>query len=414
MSEDGSISKISAMFAVFCVFLVLLCLHGSAAEAELAPPQDVKMITLNTNYTLSWAWDQRTAGSGAVTFTTQYVSRYKLKMKKPRWNTACEAASRRSCDLTRLNLHYLSIFMLRVRAELNGRHSEWVLKEFCPDKDAEIGPPSKMDVSAAGSALDVSIMDPLTSSNTSMREHLSKLSFHIHYWELSDERQVQVLNSTTNLVTLSDLKAWTWYCVRVRSYYDFYDKSSSFTSPQCALTQGTVPWWQIFLFFLGSLLMCFLLVLLFLYGSHRCYWLCKTTLFPNEQLPPHIKQRLFDSPDSDCPRLVLSDSKSELLCEDVTFCPDCAVLEIHGSAAPPAGLEGSNSCRHFRQDSSSSGDSGVYSAGRNSSVLQTSTGLSFTDVDREPGSDLERVKMLQMGFTFSPAVAADVDTDASV
>lgn len=47
-----------------------------------------------------------------------------------------------------------------------------------------------MDVSAAGSALDVSIMDPLTSSNTSMREYLSKLSFHIHYWEQSDERQV--------------------------------------------------------------------------------------------------------------------------------------------------------------------------------------------------------------------------------
>lgn len=72
------------------------------------------------------------------------------------------------------------------------------------------------------------------------------------------------------------------------------------------------------------------------------------------------------------------------------------------------------SCRHLRQDSSSSGDSGVYSAGRNSSVLQTSAGLSFTDVDREPGSDPVRVKMLQMGFTFSPAVAADVDTDASV
>lgn len=58
-------------------------------------------------------------------------------MKSPRWNTACEAASRRSCDLTQLNLHYLSIFMLRVRAELNGRHSEWVLKEFCPDKDGK-------------------------------------------------------------------------------------------------------------------------------------------------------------------------------------------------------------------------------------------------------------------------------------
>ncbi|XP_017297557.1 interleukin-10 receptor subunit beta [Kryptolebias marmoratus] len=414
MSEDGLISKISAMFAVFCLCFLVSCFRGSAAEAELAPPQDLKMVTLNTNYSLTWFWEQTAAEPGAVTFTTQYVSRYKLKRAKgPKWNLACEETTRRSCDLTRLNLHYLSIFMLRVRANMDGRHSEWVNREFCPDKEAEIGPPSKVELAAAGSALDVSITDPLSSSNTSMKEHLPDLFFHIHYWERSDEKKVLVLNSTTNMVTLSDLKAWTWYCVSVQSRYNFYDKMSVFTSPQCVQTEGTIPWWQIFLFFLGSLLVCFLVVLLALYGSHWCYRFCKTTFFPHDQLPPHFKRPLFDSPGSDNPRLVVSDSESELLCEGVIVCPECSVLEIHSSAVPPGELEGDGSCRHLRQDSSSSGDSGVYSTGRSSSVLQPNSGLSFTDVEHSC-SDSEHVKMMETGFKFAPVITAEAVTDVSV
>jgi len=39
--------------------------------AELKPPENLTMITMNTNYTLSWDWDQ---SSSAVNFTTQYVA----------------------------------------------------------------------------------------------------------------------------------------------------------------------------------------------------------------------------------------------------------------------------------------------------------------------------------------------------
>lgn len=43
-------------------------------EAELAPPQDLDMITMNTRYILSWNWDQSTAGGHPVTFTAQYLA----------------------------------------------------------------------------------------------------------------------------------------------------------------------------------------------------------------------------------------------------------------------------------------------------------------------------------------------------
>lgn len=48
----------------------------------------------------------------------------------------------------------------------------------------------------------------------------------------------QQLTSKTMLVTLPDLKAWTWYCVTVQSRADFFNKSSSFTPPHCLQTEG--------------------------------------------------------------------------------------------------------------------------------------------------------------------------------
>lgn len=65
--------------------------------------------------------------------------KYKLNIKKksPEWCTTCDKTSHRSCDLTAFKLHYLGIYMIRVRANANGSHSAWVQKEFCPDKDGE-------------------------------------------------------------------------------------------------------------------------------------------------------------------------------------------------------------------------------------------------------------------------------------
>ncbi|XP_038575682.1 interferon alpha/beta receptor 1b-like isoform X1 [Micropterus salmoides] len=390
----------STMYAALYACLLFWCLH--AVGAELAPPQQVTMMALNTNYTLCWDWDQSAAESDAVTFTTQYVAKFKLKSKKksPNWSMACDNTPHRSCDLSAFNLHYLGIYVLRVRASANGRHSDWVLKEFCPDKDAAVGPPSKVDLSPAGSDLDVFISDPLTSTNSSMKEHLSKLYYHILYWERIVDTQAlrtETLSSSANVVTLPNLQAWTWYCVSVQSREDYYNKSSSFTSPQCMQTEGATPWWLIFVYFLGSLVICFLVMLLSLYSSFWCYKTVKSTLCPPDQLPPHLKKYFCASPGSDIPHLLSRDSESELLCDKVTVCPESPVLEIHNpppEALPvlPADLEPDSSSRHSRQDSSSSRDSGVYSTGGSSSLQQPSSNQS----SGQAPFDMEQVKMQDM------------------
>ncbi|XP_068185368.1 interleukin-10 receptor subunit beta [Antennarius striatus] len=374
------------MFTANIAVLFVWFLQNNAEGAELTPPQNVHLVTLNTNYTLSWDWNQ----DPAATFTTQYIAEHKLqnRTKKPKWSVVCQNSMRRSCDLTHSNLLYLGIFVIRVRADLDGRHSDWVKTVFCPDEHADVGPPSKVELSAAGSVLDVIISDPLTNNNVSMKEKLSGLYYHIVYREGpagAPASGVESLNSSSNLVTLPRLKGWTWYCVRVQSRADFYKKSSSFSPLLCMQTEGVIPWWQIFLYFLASLIGCFVIAMPAIYGFYRVYRMVKATFYPPSQLPPHFRKYFCDSPGSDIPRLLHPDSESELLCDKVTLSPE-AVLQIHNPplealVAPPSGQAPDSSGRHSRQDSSSSRDSGVYS---NGSVFgQQQPGVDLSSVEAE-------------------------------
>lgn len=378
---------------------------SEGVSAELPPPHNLTMITLNTNYTLSWSWDRSDAEGLAVNFTTQYVRKYELKNKKrsPKWFTVCKETSLRSCDLTALDLHYLGTYMLRVGASVNGRHSDWAEQEFYPDKDANVGPPTNVSLAPAGNDLDVFISDPLTSTNVSMREKAKDLTYHIVYWERFAETETQTLDSPANVVTLPNLKAWTWYCVNVQTRRVYYNQRSSFTPPLCMMTAGNSPWWLIFLCFLASLLLCFLLVLLLLYSPYWCYKTLKTALYPSNQMPAHFMEHLCDSPSSDLPRLLTPDSQSELLCDKVMVCPEPEDLEV--SVPPPEaihqaapGLELDSSGRHIRQDSSSSGDSGVYSSGGSANLRQPNSSQASsgtTDLFQGP-FDQEQVKMHKM------------------
>ncbi|XP_028249885.1 interferon alpha/beta receptor 1b-like [Parambassis ranga] len=409
-------SKIQTMFAAFYVCLVFWCLD-SAAGAELAPPRNVTMVTLNTQYTLCWDWDH----TGNVTFTTQHIARYKLNSKKksPIWSTVCKDILDRSCDLTLLNLYYLGIHVLRVRASVNGRHSDWVQKEFSPDKDAALGPPTNVILTPAGSDLEVTIFDPLSSNNSSMKELIPTLAYHIMYWERSVDSQAsqthQTLTSSINIVILPNLKPWTWYCVIVQSRYDYYNKGSNFTSPHCMQTEGATPWWEIFLYFLGSLVTCFLVMFPSVYSSFWCYKTLKATLFPSHQLPMHFKEFFGTSPGSDVPCLLTPESESELLCDNVTVRLEPAILEVHdlppeNLPAPLLGLKPGSSAQHSRHDSSSSGDSGVYSTGGRSNSQQPNTSQPIAGViDCWNGLDAEQVKMQEMALVLNsrPKIPAD-------
>ncbi|XP_016895253.1 interferon alpha/beta receptor 1b-like isoform X2 [Cynoglossus semilaevis] len=340
---------------------------------ELTPPQNVTVISLNTNYTLIWDWNQSPGKTYDVTFTVQFVGSYELTDKKrdPEWVSVCERVSGRSCDLTGLDLHYLGMYVFHVRTDWNGHHSEWVQVEFCPERDADLGPPVKVELRPAGNLLDVTISEPRSSQDTVMKEHLSKLYYRIKYWEQSQDGKASEkhLNTTATFVTLPGLKAWTRYCVSVQSREDGeHRKSSIFSHPHCLETEGHLSWWQIVLYFLSALLVFLLLVLLLIWCFFYSCVTLKSIWFPSSQLPTHLEQFLRHSPRSHPPRLLTPHSELELLCDKVTICalPEVLVNQTH-PCGTLMGLELNNRHSRHGSGSSSSEDSGVYSAGGSSS-----------------------------------------------
>ncbi|KAJ8379145.1 hypothetical protein AAFF_G00230570 [Aldrovandia affinis] len=307
---------------------------------------------------------QRCSGSQNATFTVQYLPKFRQKFKPVVWNPACPKTSDMHCDLTGCDLHYLGVYLLRVRASCVGQNSVWVQLEFCPDRHANLGPPSGVLLIPGVELLDLHISDPLTSKNTSMKEYYSDLYYHILYWKYAatDVADYRRLNTSNNVVTLDNLEPWTVYCVRVQSRYNYYNKISSFSDQQCQQTTGTTPFWLIFLWFLASLVLCFLCVLVPSYGLLKFYRLVKVTFFPSYQLPDNIQEYLCDSsPASDRPRLLTPESEVEVCCDNLDVCPVVIVPEIHAppdAVVPPPSSDPDAPPRHSRQGS---GDSGVYS-----------------------------------------------------
>ncbi|XP_036417777.1 interferon alpha/beta receptor 1a-like isoform X2 [Colossoma macropomum] len=365
--------------------------------AELPSPRNITVQTLNTNYILKWDWDQG-PHSKAVTFTAQYLARFKIKaLGKYNWTTVCEATSEHHCDFTAEDLYYFGIWILRVRAQNDLLASSWIQIQFCPDRDAAIGPPSAVVVSPVKGLLQVAISDPLTNKNASMKMLLQHMYYYIQYWK--DPLEIQKpssLRTTNNLVILPDLESRTWYCVRVQSRYDFYDKISVFSPTYCEQTDCQMSYWQIFLYFLLSLALSFLFVLGLSFCFLKSFKVIKNTFYPSIPLPTHIQEYLCDSPGSDMPHLLTTDSEVELCCDQLDVLTSDAlvkdvVMEIH---APPQDSEqdSRNYSRH------NSGDSGVYSAEEGSGQ----SGQAF-----KGGEELKLEKMGQISFQKEGRVEPD-------
>ncbi|XP_036396856.1 interferon alpha/beta receptor 1a-like [Megalops cyprinoides] len=346
------------MFVLVTPLAILICL--CEVLAILPSPQNVTLQTQNTQYILRWDWDKQAIGNETVTFTAQYIPKYKLSKKKKTWISVCDRTLDIQCDFTNSGLHYQGIYVLQVQASCGREHSEWVPREFCPEKDAELGPPSKVEVTAVKGLLQIWISDPLTSSNTSMKDTLvPDLYYLIQFWKQSGwsspnvRLDSNVLKTSTNEVTLSELEPWTTYCLRVRSHDDFWNRTSHFSPTQCLKATGVMPLWLILL------LLCLVGVLLS-YATFRTFRVFKSTFFPSLQLPASIHEYFWDSPCSDQPRLLTPESETEVCYEKLHVCPKVILPEIHAPPDPP-GPEADTSGH--------SSDSGVYSTEEGSGQL---------------------------------------------
>lgn len=326
--------------------LLVLVAVGATARDELPTPNNVTLWTMNTHYLLRWNWGPWTQQTHTddynITYTMQYIAKYKLRRSQQEWTTVCMNSTHTECDLTNEELNYLGIYVLRVcaTAQTNSHtlQSAWVNVTFCPDSNASLGPPSNVVVSSHGRGLlEVKIDDPVTHNNQTMRNNVPKLYFLIQFW--GPDKKVQVVKSAVGLVTLSDVEESVLVCVRVQTCADFYNKTSAFTQPQCTHTQGQTPYWQVALYFLLALVFAFAFFVAVGYGSFLCWRSIKTTWFPGNQLPVHIQQYLQEAC-ADKPRLLNPESESTLLIGRLDICTQLedvttlVTLETNPEAGP--------------------------------------------------------------------------------
>ncbi|XP_062861627.1 interleukin-10 receptor subunit beta [Trichomycterus rosablanca] len=364
--------RLSLLALLFLGSCTLVC-------SDLPTPKNITLLTRNMNFVLEWDWtSDQDADCSDITFTAEYLAKFKITRppKKQNWKSLCVATTERRCDFTSALLHYLGVWLLRVRAQCGYNVSSWVQIEFCPDRDALLGPPSAVSVTPVNGLLQVAITDPLSNTNGSMKEWLPRMYYLIQYWEKNSKTQTpNELKTSYNLVILPNLESWTWHCVRVQSRDDFYNKTSAFSPTYCAQTDGQTPYWKMFLFFLLSLVLSFLVVLGIYGWVHWLSKVAKNIFYPSVSLPTHIREYLFDSAASDAPQLLSAEPDVEICCERLeVLTTDPGVAEVTQVI-----MEDREPPDIFRQSGRmwschSSGDSGIYSTEEGSGLRQNGSG----------------------------------------
>uniref|UniRef100_A0AAR2JI77 Fibronectin type-III domain-containing protein n=1 Tax=Pygocentrus nattereri TaxID=42514 RepID=A0AAR2JI77_PYGNA len=271
-----------------------------SASTTLSTPYDVRMIAMDLNYTLQWAWSDSQLNDSA-NFTAAYTF-WNIKDDERSYKYVCTSSRKHWCDFTPCKLYFKASFQIRVRAEAAGKYSNWTRLRFTPDEDGRLalvlwitgcfldillqvllieskiqasvlsrcpeatehpltitlppcftagllGPPSGVNMQG-----DVEMV--ILNISKSVMNSLMKLQYEVQYYEQQqpDLKHMKIYNDP--YAPLTSLKPWTEYCVQVRVFNKDYSKSSSFTSPQCVSTTGRRVVWLKML----SVLCCVLLL----------------------------------------------------------------------------------------------------------------------------------------------------------
>ncbi|XP_046902678.1 interleukin-10 receptor subunit beta-like isoform X1 [Hypomesus transpacificus] len=195
------------MKAAFCIPIVLLFFMDGGVLAELPPPINVRIDSINMELVLQW--DAALNTTDNITYTAEYRGFY------PPYKVMCGNITELRCDFSSV-LQPFGVYSFRVRAELQGEGSPWVeISNFVMDEHTEIGPPSVI-LNASGINIEVTIMDPVFRIKT-FRDVYTMASYNITYWEKDHkDKAVHMSDIEQPRMVLPDLESWTSYCVQAQ------------------------------------------------------------------------------------------------------------------------------------------------------------------------------------------------------
>ncbi|XP_078088152.1 interleukin-10 receptor subunit beta-like [Mustelus asterias] len=259
---------------------------------NLPAPQNVRMHSINFKNLLQW--NPVTYHKGNVSYSVEYQSFYDMHYnKKKHLVKGCTSIRITECDLSKV-LETMVGYSLSVRAEYENETSDWaVIKEFEPFADTEIGPPLEVVVKPRLDMLDIDISEPVNENdNTSMSDYFPDLAYKVSYWKVGEEEKTESVKTSQKMKTLTSLKPWTTYCLKVEPVLANRKTHPSSIVCETTMDNGRVPEWQVIMLLLVSIFGVFGVTMGIFYASLYLYKAVRYSLFPSYNLPEHIKEYL--------------------------------------------------------------------------------------------------------------------------
>ncbi|KAJ8282236.1 hypothetical protein COCON_G00047550 [Conger conger] len=253
---------------------------------------------------------------GKLTYTAGYKSIWAFR-------PVCQNQTGQSCVFTE-RLTNFGLYTFKVRAEFEGRTSQWVnTSEFHIDRDTLIGAP-KVSLSSKAGNIRVDIQDPVTRVPDGLRRLYSSVCYNIMYWEESETEKPTLLECQQQIsLVLSELKPKVRYCVQAQVSVPSYHKVSNYSAVTCETTTvGRAETWLIVVVMMSSLFIVVVTVTLLFLAVWYGYKGIKF-MFPKAKLPEDLKQFLIDPPRCDLFLAMQNSSQPEEKCHEV-----CIVSEL--------------------------------------------------------------------------------------
>lgn len=274
----------------FCLPTVLFYI-GFISTEYVPVPDNVRVSSLDLGLQLTWDPPKN---------ITDKLLKYTAELRNWRdFDAVCINSSSLSCDFTN-NVSAFGIYQLRVRTELNGETSEWVeTEEFKLDNITEISAP-RVELRSRKGKIEVDITDPLMRKKH-LRDVYNKVSYLVHYWKEGEVTKKKERKAEQNRFMLLELDPQVNYCVQVAVQVQLflYNKSSHFSNVTCIYNtySDEVEQWFIAVVLLVSFGVVFIAVVLIFLAVWYTYKVCRM-MHPDVKLPEHLKQYLFERPQS--------------------------------------------------------------------------------------------------------------------
>ncbi|XP_070606453.1 interleukin-10 receptor subunit beta isoform X2 [Erythrolamprus reginae] len=251
-------------------------------HAIIQEPQNIRINSVMLNSIL--LWDPSNFSEGNITYTIQY------KSLMSNFTDLCRRIHFTECNISKTPKYSFS--NLRIRAEFENQHSQWIYLNFTPFKDTIIIPPIVRVIPTKPGILDVYLQSPpviLSDKRCPLKDFYGSIVYKLNIWMNASE---QVTNVTTpyNFHMISDLYPGMTYCLKAQIYIEELNKPGEWSKATCTQTINSNN-----IVGIGPLtvLVVFLTVLAFIFSCICIGCICyrsKDSFFLPYSLPQHFIQ----------------------------------------------------------------------------------------------------------------------------